>query len=170
MVTFWLPKLNLVTIWLQLKYKSRPFFNQSGVLCISIANACLRIHSHGQKQWKTLKNYQKSTFLLYAWEAHIRLTQEHDGVQFGVPILNSRFHSCLAMFGTFENWTIWLQLRLLKTFRFRMGVAISSTDCKPFEYQKSPVFRWLLYYHLPHFPVLIHKTIFLASIAICKTF
>ena len=34
----------------------------------------LRMCSHGQKQLKTLEDDQKSTFLLYAREAHVRLT------------------------------------------------------------------------------------------------
>ena len=41
------------------------------------ASACLHMHSHGQKQWKMLENYQKVLFSSYAWETHVRLRQEH---------------------------------------------------------------------------------------------
>ena len=40
------------------------------------ANACLRMRSHGRKQWKTLENYQKSTFFIVrtrdSLKAHVR--------------------------------------------------------------------------------------------------
>ena len=40
------------------------------------ANTCLRMRSHGRKQWKMLENYQKSTFFIVRMrdsrKAHIR--------------------------------------------------------------------------------------------------
>ena len=53
--------------------------DDASVMCCVFrsVNACLRMRSHGRKQWKTLKKYLKSAFLSYARETHVRLMQEH---------------------------------------------------------------------------------------------
>ena len=39
-------------------------------------NACVGMHSHGRKQWKTFKNYEKVPFSSCTRETHERLTRK----------------------------------------------------------------------------------------------
>ena len=71
----WKLKFSMLKNWNDTRQWGSKTFTQ--FLRISTSK-CMLAHAFTfRKQWKTLKNYFKSTFLSYTQETHVRLTQEH---------------------------------------------------------------------------------------------
>ena len=83
------------------------------------ANACLHMHAHGRKQWKTLENHEKSTFSIMRTRSS-SLTwafRTHDG-KGTFSMIFKCFSSFLTMQTHAQACISWLKYTTLLTHRF----------------------------------------------------
>ena len=83
------------------------FCKHCGILLCCVfwpANACLRMHSHGRKRWKTFKNDEKVPFPSCAREAHVRHMKKNEEKRYFFYRLLVKIHNTqwvLKNFGSF---------------------------------------------------------------------